>query len=98
MNEIETRCIRECFKTECGLADKGCQQAQKGGRKMRRLLALLIAVGLMVGLSACGATLQQSVKASSPTSGGATQADLGEHLDHHAYRSDDWIEDTPFGY
>jgi len=65
---------------------------------MRKVLVLLVAVGLLIGLSACGATVQQSVKAPTTGSGGVIQADLGDHLGYHAYQHDEWIEDTPFGY
>ena len=70
----------------------------EGGGTMRKVLVLLAAVGLLIGLSACGATVQQSVKA--PTSGGgeAVQSYSGEDLGYHAYQHDEWIEDTPFGY
>ena len=65
---------------------------------MRKVLVLLVAVGLLIGLSACGATVQQSVKAPTTGSAGVIQADLGDHLGYHAYQHDEWIEDTPFGY
>jgi len=65
---------------------------------MRKLLILMVLVGLIVGLSACGATVQQSVEAPAPGGVGAVQSDVGEHLGYHAYQHDDWIEDTPFGY
>ena len=65
---------------------------------MREVLLLLVAVGLLVCLSACGATVQQSVKAPVLGGGGATQPYSGEDLGYHAYHHDEWIEDTPFGY
>jgi len=65
---------------------------------MRKVLVLLIAVGLLIGLSACGATVQRNVRAPTPAGGEVIQADLGEHLGYHAYQHDNWIEDTPFGY
>lgn len=65
---------------------------------MRKLLVLVLLIGLVVGLSACGATVQQSVKAPAPEGGEAVQAHLGEDLGYHAYQHDEWIEDTPFGY
>lgn len=65
---------------------------------MRKLLLLVLLIGLVMGLSACGATLQQTAKAPAPASGGTMQAHPGEALGYHAYQHDAWIEDTPFGY
>ena len=65
---------------------------------MKRLLMLMVLVGLIAGLCACGATVQQSVKAPAPGGGEAVQSDFGEHLEYSAYQNDAWIQDTPFGY
>jgi len=55
---------------------------------MKRFLVLMASIGLLVGFSACGATVQQSVKASTP----------GDYGEYSAYQHDEWIQDTPFGY
>ena len=65
---------------------------------MRKVLVLLITLGLMIGLSACGATVQQSVEAPSPGGGATVQAHPGEDLGYQAYQPEGWIEDTPYGY
>ena len=65
---------------------------------MRKVMILLVAVGLMIGLSACGATMQQSVKAPALGGGGAVNSYSGEGWGYHVCEDDGWIEDTPFGY
>lgn len=65
---------------------------------MRKLLMLIVLVGLLIGLSACGATLQQSVKAEGPGAGGTVHAKYGALSGYHADQPDEWIEDTPFEY
>ena len=66
---------------------------------MRKLLMLTVLIGLLIGLSACGATVQQSVKAEQPSAGGdSVHAKYDASLGYHAYQHDEWIEDTPFGY
>ena len=96
---METKKTKESFKTKCGLAVQDSPHTLEGGSKMRKVLVLLVAVGLLIGLSACGATVQQSVKAETPTGGGgAVQSYSGEGGGYHACQDDGWIEDTPFGY
>ena len=62
---------------------------------MKRFLVLMASIGLLVGFSACGATVQQSVKATPQGVGNSGPSYYGEHS---AYQHDEWIQDTPFGY
>ena len=85
-------------KTKCGSAVHERPHTQEGASTMRKIPVLLVAVGLMIGLSACGATVQSSVKASTPGVGSSAQSDYGDQLGYHAHQPTEWIEDTPYGY
>jgi hypothetical protein len=98
MIAMETKNLKERCKTKCVSAIQDRADRKGGGGIMKKLLILLFAVGLMIGLSACGATVRQSVKAPPSGDRGAIEAGPDEHLASHAYQNDEWIEDTPFGY
>ena len=65
---------------------------------MRKVMVLLIAVGLMISLPAYGATMQQSVKALASEGGRAIHSYSGEGWAFRACEDDGWVQDTPFGY
>ncbi len=65
---------------------------------MRKLLILLISVGLLIIFSACGATVRESKKTEISGISGTTQSKVGPMAGYHTYQHDEWIEDTPFGY
>ena len=61
---------------------------------MMKVLILIVSIGLLICLSACGATVRQSVKADKPGISGSDRPEYGASLHQHT----ECIEDTPFGY
>jgi hypothetical protein len=65
---------------------------------MQRALVLLVVLGLLFSLCACGSTVRQSVKAPAPVGGWGDHPSPSDDLGYHAYQHYEWIEDTPYGY